>query len=85
MKECKDCIHYEACGYRVTEETDMSVKGCATGFKDSEEYVEVVRCKDCRYSREDPLTPDMYGCTFYRDMRKGDDFCNYGEKNKKGE
>ena len=41
--------------------------------------VEVCRCKDCKYSGKDPLV-DMYGCTLYRDMRKGDDFCNYGER-----
>ncbi len=44
------------------------------------DVVEVVRCKDCKYSREDKELCDMYGCTLYRDMRKGSDFCNYGER-----
>ena len=80
MKECKDCICYEACGYHVTEETDMSVKECATGFKDSEEYVKVVRCKECKYARGNLIALGMVNCLMYRDMRKGEDFCNYGEK-----
>ena len=82
MKECKDCLHYEYCGYHITEETDMSVEECANGdgFEDAENYVAVVRCKDCTYAGKDIMTDDMYGCCFYRDMRKGSDFCNYGKR-----
>ena len=82
MKECKNCIHYDVCGYHITEETDMSVKECANGkgFVDSENYVEVCRCKDCAYAGKDIMHDDMYGCSFYRDMRKGNDFCNYGKR-----
>lgn len=38
MKTCKDCIHYDVCGFHITEETDMSVEECAHGFKDKEQY-----------------------------------------------
>lgn len=41
MKTCKDCIHYDVCAYHITEETDMSVEECASGFKDKERYVEL--------------------------------------------
>lgn len=44
------------------------------------DVAEVVRCKNCRYAREDKALCDMYGCTLYRDMRKGEDFCNHGER-----
>ena len=81
MKECKDCIHYDCCGYHITEETDMSVEECAHGFKDVENFTEVVRCKDCVHAGKDIMS-DLYGCSFYRDMRKGDDFCNYGTRGK---
>lgn len=48
------------------------------------DVVEVVRCKDCKYSREDKELCDIYGCTLFRDMRGGLDFCNYGEQKTKG-
>lgn len=41
MKTCKDCLCYEACGYHITEETDMTVNECATGFKSKEEYLKL--------------------------------------------
>jgi hypothetical protein len=44
------------------------------------DVVEVCRCKDCAYAGKDIMHDDMYGCSFYRDMRKGDDFCNYGKR-----
>ncbi len=80
MKECKDCIHYGVCGYHITEETDMSVEECANGFEDKSDMVKVVRCKDCKYSRESKELVDIYDCILFRDMRGGLDFCNYGEK-----
>ena len=83
MKECKDCICYESCGYHITEESDMSVEECSKTFLDREEYVKVVRCKDCKYARGNLIAIGMVNCLMYRDMRKGEDFCNYGEANEK--
>lgn len=80
MKKCENCVHYEVCGYHITEETDMSVEECAHGFKDAENYIEVCRCKDCVYASEDKELVDMYGCKLYRDIRKGSDYCNYGKR-----
>ena len=40
-KTCKDCLCYEACGYHITEETEMTVEECSTGFKNKEEYVKL--------------------------------------------
>ncbi len=79
MKECKDCFHYKCCGYHITEETDMSVMECANTFVDAENVVEVVRCKNCAHASKDREYGDMIGCKLYRDLRKGDDYCNYGE------
>jgi hypothetical protein len=42
--------------------------------------IEVCRCKDCAYAKVDIEGTDLYECRFYRDMRKGSDFCNYGER-----
>lgn len=46
------------------------------------DVVEVCRCEDCAYAGKDILNDDMYGCTLYRDIRKGSDFCNYGTRKK---
>lgn len=44
------------------------------------DVVEVVRCKDCIYARGNLISIGICDCLKYRDVRKGDDFCNYGEK-----
>lgn len=80
MKECKDCFHYECCGYHITEETDMSVNECANTFVDAENVVEVVRCKDCVYASRFSVIEDLHECRFYRDVRKATDYCNYGKR-----
>jgi hypothetical protein len=58
----------------------MSVEECANGFKNAEDYVKVVRCKDCKYARGNLVSIGIVDCLMYRDIRKGDDFCNYGER-----
>lgn len=52
------------------------------GISATADVVEVCRCRDCAYAGKDIMNDDMYGCTFYRDMRKGSDFCNYGKRGK---
>ena len=64
------------CG-RMVGKTYATLSGVAEHLI-ANDVVQVVRCNNCKYSREEDS--DMYGCTLYRDMRKGDDFCNYGEK-----
>jgi hypothetical protein len=41
MITCKDCLCYEACGYHITEETDMTVEECSTGFKHKDQYTQL--------------------------------------------
>ena len=70
---CKDCIHYNVCQYHIDEETDMTVAECGN-FKNKADFVEVVRCKDCKHQEQ--------CCEFImisgRD--KTLDFCSYGER-----
>jgi hypothetical protein len=75
---CKDCIHYDVCQYHITEETDMTVAECGN-FKNKAEFVEVVRCKGCKYYVAEYCTRDIKGRTnmFYM---QPDDFCSYGER-----
>ena len=42
------------------------------------DVVEVVRCKDCAYANE-TREAGFVGCTFYRQLHKENDYCNYGE------
>lgn len=41
---------------------------------------EICRCENCAYAKVDIEGTDLYDCRFYRDMRKGSDFCNYGKR-----
>lgn len=43
---------------------------------------EICRCENCAYAKVDTEGADLYECRFYRDMRKKDDFCNYGKRRK---
>lgn len=73
---CNDCLYYEVCplGLDIKGKTGTCLK-----FKNKADFVEVVRCKDCRYFTEGmavgmckrvedkPIIP----CCF-------DHFCSYG-------
>lgn len=72
---CKDnCLHYEVCL------TAFSSKGMYLGddaeemecFKNKADFVEVVRCKDCRNRYE----KNWSKCT----GRRPDDFCSDGKR-----
>ena len=82
---CKECIHYDVCQYHITEETDMTVAECSHTFKNKADFVEVVRCKDCKHSREQDR---VFGITDYKCSKHNIsclspyDFCSYGERKK---
>ncbi len=78
---CKDCLYYEVCplGLAVDGQTGTCLK-----FKNSADFVEVVRCKDCRFKL---LTVDGYynpsniSCEIHEnDGYKETDYCNYGKR-----
>ena len=84
---CKDCLYYEVCplGLAIQGKTGTCLK-----FKNKADFVEVVRCKDCKYS-EKGVTE--YGITDYicRKLNRNyikiaitnlreNDFCSYGER-----
>jgi hypothetical protein len=41
MSICKDCLCYQACGYHITEETNMTVEECSVGFKHKDQYTKL--------------------------------------------
>lgn len=95
IDNCYDCIHYLAClrnGEYIPTPCDMH-EDKAGYRKQSENTVEVVRCKDCEYWTEvsfDAITEWHWGeCRKplgdYRDCDTAEhDFCSYGEAKMKG-
>ena len=54
-------------------------RGIVNALRKLPDFVMVVRCKDCKWSR--PLIFDgHYCCKRYRVCRKADDFCSRGER-----
>lgn len=79
---------------RMITNVDIAIPLCEAGYrKQSEDTVEVVRCKDCKYWKDtsfDTVTEDHWGeCRKplgdYRYCETAEnDFCSYGAKMKGG-
>lgn len=87
---CNDCIYYEVCplGLAIKGSTGTCLK-----FKNKADFVEVIRCKDCKhyksYGRTSLLvdSKNIKAGWCQRRMRYDeehrmlpDDFCSYGER-----
>ena len=80
MYNCEKCIHEELCDQpgrqlwgHLTKETDCS------DFKDSTNFVEVVRCKDCKHLGFKGLCDGVCNKKMVG-IIKPDDFCSHGER-----
>ena len=96
---CKDCVHYEVCKYFNDFEGIPLYEGEASDcgkFKPKSRFVEVVRCKDCKY-RGDYACPMVYeqhidydddgyfeSDYILHDKTTDEGFCDYGERSKHG-
>ena len=80
MAKCGDCFHFQKCSHYVTpEETFPEVGGCSA-FRSKGDFVEVVRCKDCKhYGRIKGLLGLRCDLQDNQIWCK-DDFCSYGER-----
>ena len=89
MATCYDCFHWKACR-NILESMNPDLKGkkitiCSTceKFTPTTDVVEVVRCKDCKHSREQDR---VFGITDYKCSKHNIsclspyDFCSYGER-----
>ena len=79
---CKDCVHEKVCIDKHYYDED-SILSC-NDFKNKADFVEVVRCKDCKYRKKDKLFVSGHYC-YLRPVNGGrfcedDDFCSYGER-----
>ena len=78
---CKECIHYDVCVIvqYSTEDYDHHTEYGCEDFKNKADYVEVVRCKDCKHwiywADEKRCSCDLHHIRTHRD-----DFCSYGER-----
>ena len=89
MARCKDCVHYEACSAfsKIISSAREVEKGCEY-FKDSTNYVEVVRCKDCKHFIKKHIDRGYCGMEgsggFPQTSWAITDFCSYGERRTDG-
>ena len=85
---CKDCLHRDGCCNFVPIEGTIEEKAeylyeClkkpCKDFKNKDDFVEVVRCKDCEHwiywADEKRCSCDLHHIYTIRD-----DFCSYGER-----
>ncbi|MBE6784161.1 MAG: hypothetical protein E7536_09150 [Ruminococcaceae bacterium] len=89
---CRKCVHYGLCEYSTIIDKEIQCRD----FISKEDFVEVVRCKDCLFSKpyktigeseeyycQNPNCTFTYGTNWERifePVRSADDFCSYGER-----
>ena len=75
---CKDCIHEELCSPNSVA-YGFKLKPCSK-FKNKADFVEVVRCKDCKHMRRTMsrcYCLPTFGLKQITDLNA---FCSYGER-----
>ena len=85
---CEKCIYYDAC--LLHEDNfidDVAKNGFCGKFKNRADFVEVVRCKDCKYqddcARQMVHTRRDYVLEQNISSYNKVDFCSYGERRDK--
>lgn len=80
---CKDCLHDGVCFKQVcwkdNLEASLAHKGCES-FADKSRFVEIVRCKNCKYYNEDGCSPGCGWCEFFEKGEFNSHFCYGGER-----
>ena len=79
MTTCKDCLHYDICTFHITGNEN---ERCCH-FKNKADVVEVVRCKDCKYSFDNDSV--LCWCDFWCNYTALSDFCMHGERKEERE
>ena len=80
---CDDCAY----GYSQQNQENNMCKICEFEvYKANSDIVKVVRCKDCKHENSTPKLRKLtgqYWCKHKLQPCNADDFCSYGEKNRK--
>ena len=79
MGTCKECIHFEVCEpYTAPDESYPEVGGCPV-FKHNDEFVQVMRCKDCKVGHQKKLfLEDAVWCRKMERCMSLTGFCSEG-------
>lgn len=90
MASCKDCIHNVICSADAYFKEREGAETACIHFKNKADFVEVVRCKDCKHkvdfmcrvmcSRNAQKHGDEY---YHLTATDNEHFCNYGERKEK--
>ena len=78
--ECASCLHYNACliNSEYVPSPCRAYENNAGYRKQSEDTVEVVRCKDCAYMQESSITDRIF-CTYEKCIEVSQNhFCSWG-------
>ena len=86
MATCKDCVHYAVCTFHITENENEK----CMHFKNKADFVELVRCKDCKHytnidTYRNPPRLDFHWCNKLGNITKENDYCSYGKEATKNE
>lgn len=77
---CKECVHYGICEYSTI--VDRAIK--CKDFICKVNYIEVVRCKDCKhatfYSCKNDACYNAIICEYRLGAGDENFFCSYGER-----
>lgn len=97
MAECKECLYYEVCAdfrrnicetdQKRFEEYRINYNGICDNFKNKADFVEVVRCRDCKHKVNyigrvmcSKNAYILYGAWCGLTATEENHFCSYGEK-----
>ena len=73
---CKDCIGYKYCNPQPIR--PRSVEKWCKKFKNKADFVEVVRCKNCKEYKDTGVCTAFQGLSCVENPET--DFCSYGER-----
>ena len=76
---CKDCIHNQVCDMPIITDGRKNADNCGR-YKNKADFVEVVRCKDCRHYEADIICEGVGYCNEHQRGMRENNFCSYGEK-----
>ena len=79
MKTCGDCIHADLCEKDIAlPEFSRRSPAYCEGFKDKADFVEVVRCKECKYFAG--VSGIVGWCTDMDVAKSEKGYCDHGER-----
>lgn len=85
---CKDCLHYDRCMDYLYKQfpnykgRDVITEGVCEHFKNKADFVEVVKCPECKFSHYNKYA-FVYSCKrrdYFSEYLRPTDFCSYGER-----